>query len=170
MDINIFLKNKNLILNSGIIVLALFIALQIYRADNQQIGSLIQQKEDALKKNEVIQSIGALEEKIDNFKQVFPKKDLSSIMGQLSNIAKNNLVKIVSIKPVNEEAYPDYIQSSFLINIYAPSYHALGNFISQIENNKDIFMVGEMGITPASIDKIDNGLNVNLKISAISFI
>ncbi len=174
MNSSVLLKNKNLIFNLTVIILGLFVALQIYRYDNQQVRSLLEQREEEFKKNEVIREISTLEKKIDNFKNVFPRRDLSLIMGQISNIAKNNLIEIVSIKPVNEETYPDYIKSSFSMNIDVPDYHTLGNFISQIENNKDIFIVGEMSIVPRGIneigEKIDKGLKVNLKISTISFI
>lgn len=173
MDKSMFLKNKNFILNLTVIITALFVALQIYSSDNQQVKSLNQKKEDELKKNEIIQGIVGLEKKIDDFKQVFPKKDSSSIMTQISNIAKNNLIKIVSIKPVDEQVFPDYIKTSFLINVYVPDYHALGNFISQLENNKEIFTVGEISIVSANIkleDKVSNGLDVRLNIGAVSFI
>ena len=47
-------KNKNKILNFGIILLALFIALQIYKSVDQQINSLTVKKNEELKKNRVM--------------------------------------------------------------------------------------------------------------------
>lgn len=174
MDNNILLKNKNIILNTGVILLALFISLQIYKADNQEVSSLIQQKDNELKKNAIIENIDLLEKKIDSYKKLFSKKDLTYIMAQISNIAKNNAIKIISIKPSNEEKYSDYIKVSFLISVNSPNYHALGKFISQIENNKDIYLIEELDIVSAvsshQQEGTSRGLNVNLKISMIYFI
>jgi hypothetical protein len=167
-------KNKNKILNFGIIILALFIALQIYRVGNQQVDFLIQEKDDELKKNTVIEEIANLEKRIEAYKKVFVKKDISAVMATLSGIAKISSVKIISIKPSDEEVYPNYIKSTFLINVSAPSYHFLGDFISRIESHKDIFLVGAVSVISTlsdqdlEVDKAD--LNVDLQISTISYL
>lgn len=170
----LFEKNKNKVLNFGLIILALFIAFQIYKAADQQVNSLIQQKGDELKKNKAAEEIAGFEKKIEVYKKIFFKEDVSSVVDTISNIAKNSSIKIVSIKPGNDEAYPDYIKSVFLITVSAPSYHSLGNFISQIESYKDIYMVDEVSIASAEINQPfeskNTNLNVNLKISTIAYL
>lgn len=172
--IDFFKKNKNKILNFGIIILAVFIAFQIYKSSNEQVNSLVQQKGDELNKNMATEEIFGLERKIEGYKKVFVKKDVGSVIDTISNIAKNSLVKVVSIKPSNEEVYADYIKSVFLITVSSPNYHSLGNFISQIESYKDIYMVDEVSILPASanqpLENVNLNLNVNLKISTISYL
>lgn len=167
------LKNKNLIVNLGIILLALFLAFKIYDAGNQQVNSLIQQKEDEAKKNAIIENIVGLESRMDSYKKVLIKKDLSSVMAEISNLAKNNSIEIASVKPLNDENYTDYVKSSFLLTIKAPSYHALGDFISQIESFKDLYLVAELSINsdqPKQEEDVSKGLSVSLKISTISYI
>ncbi len=170
----LFEKHKNKVLNFGVIILALFIAFQIYKSADQRLNSLIQQKDDELKKNKAAEEIAAFERKIEGYKKIFVKEDVGSVIDTISNIAKNCAIKIVSIKPGNEEAYPDYIKSAFLITVSAPDYHSLGNFISQIESYKDIYTVDEVNIASAEINQplesINTNLNVNLKISTIAYL
>ncbi len=174
IKVELVLKNKNKILNFGIILLLLFIALQIYKYGNQQMNYLIRQKENELKKNKVIESIVSLEKDIEGYKKVFVKKDLGSVMDTISTIAKDSSVKIISIKPISEQAYADYIKSSFLITAQIPNYHSLGNFISQVENYKDIYLVDEVIITSSgssyAAGSSNTGLSVSLTISTISYL
>jgi len=171
--IELFEKNKNKFLNFGVIILALFIAFQIYKSADEQVNSLARQKEEELKKNKAVEEIAGLEKKIDGYKKIFVKEDVGSVIDTISNIAKNSSVKVISIKPGNGESFPDYIKSVFLITVSTPNYHALGNFISQIESYKDIYMVDEVNIASAENDQatgsINTDLNVNLKISTISY-
>ena len=173
IKIELLERNKNKILNFGIILLALFIAFQIYKSADVRINTLTSRKDDELKKNRVIENIAALEKKIEGYKKVFAKKDMSSIVEAISNIAKNSSVNIVSIKPITEEAVAGYVKSSFLMTVSSLGYHSLANFISQIESNKDIYMVDEVNINSAdftaSKEGINTNLSVNLKISTISY-
>jgi len=172
--IELFEKNKNKILNFGVILLALFVAFQIYKSDDARLNSLIQQKEDELKKNRALAEIAGLEKKIEGYKKIFVKEDVGSVIDTISNIAKNCSIKIISIKPGNGETYSDYIKSAFLITVSAPNYHSLGNFISQIESYKDIYMVDEVSIAAAEnnqpSENTNTNLNVDLKISTISYL
>ncbi|MHB8154856.1 MAG: type 4a pilus biogenesis protein PilO [Candidatus Omnitrophota bacterium] len=167
-------RNKNKILNFGVIILALFMALQFYKFANNRVNSLIQQQNNEREKNKVIERIAALEKKAEGYKKVFVKRDLASVMDVISAIAKDASVKIVSVKPYAEEAVDNYSSSSFLITLNASSYHTLGSFISKIENHNDIYLVSEISInsttvnTDASGDNVD--LGVNLKINTISYL
>lgn len=168
------LFDKNKILNFAIIILALFIAFQIYRSAEENINSLIRQKDDQLKKNIILNEISVLEKKIEKYKKAFVKKDLSSVMDTLSDIAKNNSINIISVKPASEEAAGDYVKTSFIITVNAASYHSLGDFISQLESSKDIYIVDELSVASGgperAVENITSGLAVNLKISTISYL
>lgn len=167
-------KNKNKILNLGVILLALFIAFQIYKSADEQINLLVQEKDNELKKNMAIEEIAGLEKKMDGYKKVFVKKDIGSVMDSVSAIAKNCSVKVVSIKPSNEESFSSYVKTSFLLTIAVPNYHALGDFVSQIESYKDIYIVDEIEIASILANQPEEtasvNLNVNLKISTISYL
>lgn len=176
MDKNsLFEKNKNNILNLVIVLLALFIAFQIYKGIEEQAGSLLQQKDIEIKKNEAAQEIAVFERKIEGYKKAFARRDLGSVIDTISAIGKKCSVKVTSIKPESEEAKPDYIRSTFSIVIDAPDYHALGNFISQLESYQDIYFVDEAKIISAgSLSQAqagaDKGLKITLKISTVSYL
>ena len=171
---DIIIKNKNKILNFGTAFLFLFIAFQIYSFGNKQAASLIEGKENELKKNKVIENLTSLEKKIEGYKKSLVKQDLWSVMNSVSNIAKAYSVQIISIKPVKEEAYADYIISSFMITARGTDYHSLADFISKIENSKDIYLVEEVDIAASGPSRAENSadtnLNVTLKISNISYL
>lgn len=158
-------KNKNKIINFGVIILVLIIALQFYRSANDRISLLVQQQNNELEKNKVIEDIAALEKKAEAYKRVFVKKDLASIMNIITGIAKDTSVKILSVKPYAEEELNNHLNSSFLITLNAPSYHALGDFISKIENHQDIYLVSEVSINSRVSNSEATGANVDLEVS-----
>jgi len=168
-------RNKNKIVNVGIIILALIIAFQFYSSANNQVNLLVQEENNELEKNKITEDIAALEKKADIYKKTFVKKDLPSIMDIISGIAKDASVRIISIKPSTEEALDNYFNSSFLISLSAPNYHALGDFISKLENHKDIYLVSEINISSSSVNnqnatEASAELGVNLKINTISYL
>ncbi len=167
-------KNKNRIINFGVIILALIIAFKFYQSTNEQIGSLVQQQNNELEKNKVIDDIVILEKKAAAYKKVFVKKDFASIMDMISGIAKNTSIKIVSVKPYAEERFDSYFSYSFLITLNAPSYHVLGDFISKIENYRDIYQVNDISINSLVSNSVVAGaktdLSVILKISTIAYL
>lgn len=167
-------KNKNKILNIGIIVLALYLAFQIYKSLDNQANFLLLQKDNELKKNIAIEDIVAFEKKIDGYKRVLIKKDLGSVMEAISAIARSCSVKIISIKPGNEEKFSTYVKTSFSLVVSAPNYHSLGDFISQVENDKDIYIIDDININLVKNarpqEEVKTILNVDLKISTISYL
>ena len=44
-------RNKNKIINFGVIILALIIALQFYKSNNEQFGTLVKRQNNELEKN-----------------------------------------------------------------------------------------------------------------------
>ncbi|MFH0917613.1 MAG: type 4a pilus biogenesis protein PilO [Candidatus Omnitrophota bacterium] len=181
-------RNKSKIVNVVIIILALILAWHFYNSSSNQVNSLIQQQNSELEKNKVVEEIASLENKAEVYKKVFVRKDLASVMDIISSIAKNASVKIISVKPNTEEAMENYFNSSFLITLNAPSYHALGDFISKIENNQDICLVSEVKINSSTANAnteptnlrstatevnpaaADVDLNVTLKINTIAYL
>jgi len=171
--VDLIIKNKNKILNFGIIFLFLFIALQIYRFGNKQETLLIEQKENELKKNKAIENIASLEKQVEGYKKAFVRQDLGTVMDRMSSIAKDHSVKIISIKPIKEESYAEYTIFLFIITAKAGDYHSLAEFISKIENYKSIYLVEAVDIVSSvSSQGADSGkrdLSVTLKIGTISY-
>ena len=167
-----FSKNKSKIINAGVILLAIFVALSLYSMQNQQFVSLEESKNEEIKKSEVIESLTRVEKRIKSYKQTFIRKDLGSVIGAMTDISKDTRVKIISVKPGSEQQYPEYIKTSFLIVVRVADYHALGQFISKVENYKDLFLVEEVNINTISNfqtdKKAEKDLDISLKISTIT--
>jgi len=174
ITIDFFSKNKNKIINIGVILLAIFASLYLYGMQSQQLASLEENKIEEIKKSEVIESLDRVEKRINSYKQTFSRKDLGSVIGSLTDIAKDTRVKIISVKPGSERQYPDYIRTSFLIVVRVADYHALGQFISKVENYKDLFLVEDVNITTdrtgQSGKNSEKDLDIGLKISTITSI
>ncbi len=172
ITMDFFSKNKNKIINAGVILLAIFIALYLYGMQNQQLDSLVENKNEEIKKSEVIESLNRVEKRIDSYKQTFSRKDLGSVIGAMTDIAKDTRVKVISVKPGAEQQYAEYIRTSFLIVVRVADYHALGLFISKVENYKDLFLVEDVNITTVSNNQADKkaekDLDISLKISTIT--
>ena len=171
--LNVIERNKNMILNVGVVILAVIIALQFWHSSSTQVSALIKEQNDALEKNKITQEISGLEKQAAAYKNVFVRKDLASVMDTVSAIAKNASVKILSVKPFAEESMDNYFNASFIITLHAPSYHALGDFISKIENDKDVYLVSDININAVTNadPKAENAeLDVSLKINTISYL
>jgi Tfp pilus assembly protein PilO len=171
-----FSKNKNKLVNGGVIILAVFIAFYLYGLQAQQLVSLRESKNEEIKKSEIIESLNKVEKKISKYKQIFTKKDLGSVIDAMTEIARDSQVQVISVKPGPEERKADYIKTSFFIVVRVADYHALGNFISKVENYKDLFMVEEVNISSVSGNQPDMGaedapgLDISLRISTITYL
>ena len=160
-------KNKNKILNLAVIMVAFIISGNIHKQQTKQIESLKSNNNMETKKNTAIENIGKLEKSINVYKNLLVKKDASSVINTISNIAKESGVKIISVRPVSEKRYPDYIKSPFSLMLSAADYHTLGRFISKIESYRDVYVVEAIEIR---FQEQKKELTVNLTISSIAFI
>jgi len=167
-------KNKNMLINFAIIILAFFIAFRFYSQANSKVNLLMQQQERELKVNKAVEEVSALEKKGNAYKQVFVKKDLTSIMEMLAGVSKVTQTKIESVKPGTEDSASGYLSSTFLITLKAPSYHALGDFISRIESQKDVYLISEMKVvsnfSEAEVVADNIELTVSLRINTITYL
>jgi len=177
---NLFLKAKQKLLSIGIIVFTLVLTLIINGIQTQKIGSLSAKKDAELKKNEVLKDITRSEKAIKLYKDLFSKRDASLIMNTISNIAKDSNIKLSSIKPGKEQSYPLYTRYPFILVIGADNYHAIGKFVSRIENQPEVYYVDVISIKSQEESQAqnkelaqepgqENKIIVNLTLSIIAF-
>jgi len=161
------IKNKNMVLNIVILVIACFIAFNfIYKGQESSFKNLMAQKEAEQNKNAVLESIGKIEKRIADYKVLLPARDPSETMNTINSLARDAGLKITSFKPpVTEEKEQGYIKIVFEIAIGAPNYHALGRFVSSLENNQDVFIVESVDIASQEPGK---ELTANLRVSSIA--
>lgn len=178
--INLFFKGKKNIFNLGIIILTLIIVSSVYRNQNKTIESLNIKKETEIKKNEVLNEISRSEKKFKSYGNLLGKKDATSVVDTIKNLAKDSGVEAISVKPGTEEVQLFYIKYPFILVISADSYHAIGKFIDKIESHPDVYFVDAISIRSqqesetldkesAQMPKSANRLIVDLILSIIAF-
>ncbi len=171
--VDLFTKHKNKFLNIGIIILVIFSASYIYSKQNQELDSLNKKKEQEIKRNSMLESINQGEKRADAYKQFFTAKELGEVVDDMTNIARDTRVQLLSVKPGAKEKHSEYIKTSFLISVKAADYHALGVFVSKIENYKDLYLVEGVNINSsdfnASGSNEEQQLDVSLRISTVSY-
>ncbi|MDP3731524.1 MAG: type 4a pilus biogenesis protein PilO [Candidatus Omnitrophota bacterium] len=144
--INLFLKGRKKVLSIGITIFTIIITLIIHSIQGKKIESLHINKDAELKKNEVLSEISRSEKAIELYKNLLSKKDASLVTNTLTDIARDSRVRLISIKPDTEINRPLYIKYPFILVIGADNYHAIGKFISSIENQPDIYFVDGISI------------------------
>lgn len=164
-------KHKGKILNAAVIIFAVIIANNIYRNQLNEINSLREKKEMELKKKDILGDFTGLESKLNAYKELLGKRDLSVVINDINAIAKSSNVKIISIKPSEEESYPEYVKFPFELVVTTVNYHALGKFVSALENSSIVFLVEGVNVRSESdTEGKAEILNANLRISNIAFL
>jgi len=161
-------RYKNKILNVLIIIVTLFTTYNIYKDQVKAIQILKASKQKETEKNEILDTISKMDKKIMDYKNFINKKDMSTIIDDLGNIADNSNTKILSIKPELEQPYPLYLKYTFNLVVRVNNYHILGKFISKLEKSDNVYMVEGLGISAdyASSKEGDiKVLTINMKIS-----
>jgi Tfp pilus assembly protein PilO len=159
---------KNKILNIVILIIALMVANNIFKAQNQSLNQLRQEKEIQVKKNKTLSDISQLEVKLAAYKSLTGKKDLSAALSAINNIAKETQVKVSSIKPEKEINTAYFTQYPFSLVVKMDSYHKLGKFIARLESHLDIYSVEALSIQEERAERGESALSANLIVNTIA--
>jgi Tfp pilus assembly protein PilO len=162
-------KNKNKVFNIVLIVIALIVASNIYKKQVADINTLKANIEEEEKRNKTLVNIGKLDTKIESYRVLLPKKETSSYMNDINNIARDAGIKIMSIKPSGEETSPDYTKYLYDLTVSSSDYDSLARFINTLEVNKTVYMVDLLDIRSSSYNK-EKELSANLRVSAVAML
>lgn len=154
--------SKNNALTVAALVIALVIARNGYRSERSQIENLKKQIENAKMKNTELLRIEKIRVKLQEFRTLINNKNISLAINKIGGLAKASAVNILIIKPGKEETLSSYVKYPFDLTISAKTYHAIGKFVSILENSDDIYVIKEM-----SIKASDENLEANLQIFTI---
>ncbi|MFH1457891.1 MAG: type 4a pilus biogenesis protein PilO [Candidatus Omnitrophota bacterium] len=156
-------KHKNRIFNLLFFALSLFIAGKIYNKQLREVDLLIEKKNLESKRNEILESISSTEKKIDAYKNLLERRDVSNVINTISDIASATDVSITSMRPNHQEKYPEYVKIPYKLELATESYHNLGRFLSRLESHEDVFMVDSIDIrTQERSDGLKAALTLNL--------
>lgn len=169
-----FLKNRNSLINIGLIVFALIIAKNIYTGQIKKVELLKTKRETELKKNVLIDDISTVEKRINAYKKLLYERDTSSVINTITQLAENSEVKILSVRPEAEIKHNAYSEIPITLNILVKDYHQIGGFISKLESAGEVYIIKDFQIEPnTQAAKIGSNnvdrLFVNLKLITIIF-
>lgn len=166
-----FNRYKNIIINITVVIIALLIASNIYKARSKVFDTVRENKDQEIERNKLLENMSKLDKKINSYKSFLNKKDISLVINHISSIAKSSGIQINSVKPEAEQHYPNYFRYGFNFTINARDYNALGDFISKLESSSDVYMVDNINITPEfeSEGGRIKGLSVLLRIYTFLF-
>lgn len=150
-------KHKSKVINAAVLFFALIVANNVYGIYAKKIEALKIQKENEIKKNEILNVISQSEKKINAYKQLINSKDLNAVLNTISNLAKDFSVSIISVRPRGDVDYSAYTRYGYELTVLARDYHSLGKFVSKLEESPEIFMVYTLSIQPA--EKQQDGRN-----------
>ena len=140
------LFNKKYAFNIAVIILSFIIASKIYKHQETEINLLQQKKGEAEKRNQLLGNISQFEKRTLAYRALFAKTDTGMTIDTFSKIAKDTGVKIMGVRPMPEQKLAGYAKTPFDLVLSAPSFHALGKFISKIESYKEVYMVDILDI------------------------
>jgi Tfp pilus assembly protein PilO len=169
-------RHKDTIFKVVVILFALMVANSIYKKQVSAIEKLKNQNEMETKKIEVLQNISLAEKKLNAYKSLLVKKEAGTIINTINNIAKESGVRIISVRPGQEQKYQAYVKAPFHLVLSTPDYHALGKFINKIESNPDVYLVESVEIKsrilsgPTKDSELKKELDVSLIVSSVAFI
>jgi len=153
-------QHKNKFINSAILIIAVVIAFNIHVGENKKIAVLEEQKNQELRKNEILNEIAALEKKVSTYRKQVNNKEISGVINKIGNIAKDSRVDLLSINPKQKIDYELYTKYDFGIDVSASSYHNIGKFISSLENDPDIYFVDNIAISLEQAEQEDKDKNM----------
>jgi len=136
IEISQLSKNKNLLANIGIIVIALIIVRNVHIGELQKISIL---KEQINKENEIagfIDTLKSLEDQVDNLQKGFQVNLTSDqVIEKVSLLGRKYNLKISSID--SQAAIDKKLYQLIPIRLRINSdYHKLGHFIGEIEKTQ----------------------------------
>ena len=162
-----FSYNKITILTVIIIVITLAIGgWGIFRPFLNRGKSLRREILHERDKNIVLGKMAVLDEYLRIYDKRIPKnRNVSWLLGELTEAAKKEGIDIVSITPSDPEDRGIYIKLSVTMEIRS-DYNQLGRFISMIESSKKFFRVEKCYITeyhPDSKEETEEGGALKVK-------
>ena len=101
-------KYKDHIINLGVILVFVFVAVNIYRGQMAKIADARVRNEMEKKKNAALGEISQLEKKSDLMRKTVNNKDVSGMMDIFGQLAREAEVSLISFRPEKEETFPLY--------------------------------------------------------------
>ncbi|MCM8791627.1 MAG: type 4a pilus biogenesis protein PilO [Candidatus Omnitrophica bacterium] len=164
------IKNIKEIVNAFILIIGIIVSLITYNLQKNQNTAHKKRLEMEKYKSGLLNELLNLEDNLKKCRKILKIKDTSELMGKINQLAERSGAKVLSIKPEEEDfakKNPFYTKSTLRLILEAGDYHALGNFIAQLESDEDLYKIESLTIKP-SRKKSGEFLKDDVKIEEIT--
>ena len=150
-------KNALILIGSLIVFVSLLMANSIYQKQTAKIKNIQKDITEEQQKGTLLTRIAVTESIIKRYCQYLPStKERQWFLGQLSNIADQTGVSLISISPRLPKEGDKYMSLSVDVEIRC-DYNQFGNFISKLESSPQLIRLDNVQLTVirGSGDNID---------------
>ncbi|OGX33460.1 MAG: hypothetical protein A2787_08910 [Omnitrophica WOR_2 bacterium RIFCSPHIGHO2_01_FULL_48_9] len=136
------LKRKDSLIMVLLILAVPASGVYIFSNRRKEASALMTQAAQLEKQIKAIEAMGAAEKELNDFTKKLPA-DLpdTQFLKTLNDLARVHKIQIQTIYPVQTTAVETYSLSSVELDIYAPQYERLWDFINAIENSEYLLRV-----------------------------
>ena len=140
-------KNALILINSLIVFVSLLMAKSIYQKQTAEIKNIQKDITEEEQKGALLTKIAVTESIIKKYCQSLPSSQENRwLLGQLSDIADQTGVSLVSISPHLPKESDKYVSLSVDAEIRC-DYNQLGNFISKLESSPQLIRLDGVQLT-----------------------
>lgn len=151
-------KNAVILISSLIVFVSLLMAKSIYQKQTAEIKNIQKDIAEEQQKGTILTRIAVTESIIKRYCQYLPStKENRWLLGQLSDIADQTEVSLISISPRLPEEGDKYVSLSVDAEIRC-DYNQFGNFISKLESLPQLIRLDEVQLTVIR----ESGDNINI--------
>ncbi len=149
LDLNtIMTRYRNTAFNIGLVFVALVIAHAIYSNQYKKVLELRRNIGLEEQKNVLFEELNINQKKMAAYRQVYGRKEASSLVNDINQMARDSGVSILGIKPGVEQKQLGYSELSIDLNLGASDYHSLAKFIAALENSAYLYLIKSFDIRP----------------------
>lgn len=147
VKVEIGYKAKTALFSFIMILLIVFIALKvIYQPGKQKIEEIVSLRKKEEERNKLLKEVDKYQRGLEKYRRrLSTNTDTSYFVNQISKLAKESGVEIVSIIPgtLKTERYYQKLDLSLLIKA---TYNQVGIFVSKLENSMEFISIEEVNI------------------------
>ena len=131
------LQRRDILANLFIIAITVFLSFKMYGNFKAQTAALQADTGSMIERFQVISEYEATQKSLKKFVALAPKAptEVNTIIEEISEIASQHNVQIVSFSPNKAQDYDFYTSLNIRLSISANSYQSIGLFIRDIEKS-----------------------------------
>jgi len=141
------MKNAVILISLLIIFVSFSMAKSIYQNQTAEIKKIKESISEEQQKGALLKRIAETESKIKRYSRGLPStKENRWLLGQLSSIADQTGVSLISISPQLPKEGDKYVLLSVAVEIRC-NYDQFGNFISRLESSPQLIRLDDVQLT-----------------------